>query len=83
MILVWGLALVAAVAWPGGSSARSTRPVRGAAESAGPGIALPALWALHPAFLKTRIARGFIVALLGWKMLTFVMLRKPAGVACS
>jgi hypothetical protein len=80
--LLWALTLVAAVAWPG----RIIGPLDGApfdvpVEALAFGVALPALWVLHPAFLKTSVARGLIVALLGWKLLAWVAL--PQGGWCG
>jgi hypothetical protein len=74
-MLVWGLALVAALAWPG----RIVGPLDGAPfdvplKALVFGVAVPALWVFYPAFLKTAIARGLVVVLLGWKLLTWVAL---------
>jgi len=74
--------LVAAVAWPG----RIIGPLDGAPfdvplEALTFGVALPALWALHPAFLRTTAARGLIVALIAWKLLAWVAL--PQGGWCG
>jgi hypothetical protein len=75
MMLVWGLALVAAIAWPG----RIIGPLDGAPfdvplKALVFGVALPALWVFYPAFLKTSVARGLIVVLLGWKLMTWIAL---------
>ncbi|MGH9142708.1 MAG: hypothetical protein ACRD2I_16375, partial [Vicinamibacterales bacterium] len=74
MMLLWGIALVASIAWPG----RLVGPLSGAPFEVPTiallmGVVLPALWVLYPSFLNNRVARGFIVALLGWKLLAFAV----------
>ena len=69
MALVWSVALVAAVAWPG----RLVGPLDGApfdttAKALAFGIVLPALWWLYPAVMRTTVARTLLVLLLAWKI---------------
>ena len=65
---MWALLAAIAVLWP----ARISGPLDGvplerAAEAIAVGAILPALWVLHPQFLRTSFARGCIVLLLLWK----------------
>jgi hypothetical protein len=68
-----GLALLAAVLWPG----RLLGPLDGAPLDSGVeailiGVALPWLWWMQPGFLKRRSTQAIVVALLSWKMATWV-----------
>lgn len=67
----YGAALLIAVLWP----ARLAGPLDGApldsaVEAVVLGLALPALIWFHPPFLRTRVVRVLVVALLVWKALT-------------
>ena len=69
----WGVALVAAVAWPG----RLIGPLDGApfdtaAKVLAFAFVLPVLWWFHPAFLRTVAARTLVALLLGWKIATWM-----------
>jgi len=80
--MVWGVVLVAAIAWPGRIvGALSGAPFDVPAIALLLGVVLPALWVLYPAFLQHRLARGIIVVLLGWKLLAWMML--PQGGWCG
>jgi hypothetical protein len=73
--LLWGALLILALAWPG----RIVGPFDGApfdgiGEALAFGVVLPALWLLDPRFLRTTRARGLVVALLGWKLVTWTLL---------
>jgi hypothetical protein len=64
----WGLALAIAVLWP----SRLIGPLDGVpldqrSEAVAIGLALPALWFLHPRFVQGRFARVVIILLLAWK----------------
>ena len=48
-------------------------PIDRPAEAILLGVAVPALFWLHPRFLSTRFAQACVVALLGWKALTAVV----------
>jgi hypothetical protein len=79
--LVWGLALVAAVVWPG----RVVSPLDGAPldttlDLVVLAVALPAVWWLYPSFLQTAVARLLIGLLLAWKIAAWAML--PQGGWC-
>ncbi len=68
----WGWGLLAAVAllWPDRISGPFDGvPLDGAVEAVLVGVVFPALWWFHPRFLTTRLARGCIMALLGWRAL--------------
>jgi hypothetical protein len=80
--VLWGIALVAAVAWPG----RFVGPLDGApfdsaVELVVLAVALPALWWFHPAFLKTATARAIVALLLVSKIAIWVAL--PQGGWCG
>jgi hypothetical protein len=82
MIFLWGLALVAAIAWPG----RLVGPLDGAPfDTALKAIAfallLPALWWLDPAFLKTAAARTLVALAVVWKVGVWAAL--PQGGWCG
>ena len=73
--LLWGLALVAAVLWPG----RIIGPLDGAPldaplEAILIGLVLPILWTLDPRFLRGGLAKALVVLLLTWKIATAVFL---------
>ena len=73
--LLWGALIIAALAWPG----RFIGPFDGAPldvplEAIAIGLLLPALWCLHPVFLRTAAARSVIVTLLAWKLITAVLI---------
>jgi hypothetical protein len=79
--VAWGLALVAAVVWPG----RSIGPLDGAPidttlELVVLAVALPAVWWLYPSFLQTVAARTLVALLLVWKIAAWTML--PQGGWC-
>jgi hypothetical protein len=44
-------------------------PLDRPAEAIAIGVVFPALWWCHPQFLRTRLARGLVLALVGWKAL--------------
>src|SRR5436190_22880167 len=67
--LAWGVALIAAVAWPG----RIIGPLDGAPFDVPVkvvvfAVVLPGLWVLYPRFLGTVTARTALAALLVWKL---------------
>jgi len=80
--VLWGIALVVAVTWP----SRVIGPLDGAPfdtplELIALGVVLPAVWWLHPSFLKTTPARVMVVLLLAWKAAAWVAL--PQGGWCG
>lgn len=61
---LWGPAALAALLWPGHlDGPLAGAPLDGVTEAILIGLVAPMLWFLHPGFLKHRIARALIVAL--------------------
>jgi len=66
--MAWALLAAAALLWPDRiASAIDGVPLDRALEAVLVGGLFPALWVLHPGFLRTRAARIGIVALVAWK----------------
>jgi hypothetical protein len=75
VIWPWGLAAIVALLSPSRSAGSlAGMPLDGVAEAILIGVVFPALWFFHPAFLRTRLARGSIVALIAWKALATIAL---------
>jgi hypothetical protein len=73
--LVWAIAFVVAVSWPGRViGALDGAPFDTWAEVMILALVLPALWWFHPAFLRTTAARVLVALLLAWKIGGAVML---------
>ena len=67
----WGLLAAVALLWPDRMvSWFDGAPLDRPAEAIAVAVVFPLLWALDPAFLKTRLARALIVTLLLWRALT-------------
>jgi hypothetical protein len=72
---IWGLLAAAALLWPARVSGPFDGvPLDGVAEAVLIGVVVPALWCFHPRFLRTRLARACVVALLAWKAFTAAVL---------
>src|SRR3989442_3643217 len=54
-------------------------PLDGRAEAIAIGVVFPALWWCHPHFLRTRLARAVVLALVGWKALSAMALVQDGG----
>ena len=68
MTWLWGGLAAIALLWPDRiSGPLDGVPLDRAAETIVVGAILPALWALHPQFLRSSFARGCIVLLVVWK----------------
>ena len=64
----WGLLAAAALLWPDHmTSWFDGAPLDRPAEAIVVAVVFPLLWALDPAFLKTRVARAAVLLLLGWR----------------
>jgi hypothetical protein len=75
MTVVWGLLAAAALLWPDHmTSWFDGAPLDRPAEAFVAAVIVPLLWALDPAFLKTRVARAAIVLLLAWRAFSSVAL---------
>ncbi len=80
--VAWGMALAAALVWPG----RVVGPLDGAPidttiELLVLAVAIPAVWWFHPSYLKSTAARAIVAALLVWKAAAWVGL--PQGGWCA
>jgi hypothetical protein len=72
---LWGILAAAALAWPARTAGPLDGvPLEGVAKAILIGVVFPVLWWWHPRFLRTRIARGLVIALLSWKALGAVTL---------
>src|SRR6185295_18024577 len=68
MTWAWGLLAAAALLWPDHLSGPFDGiPLDRAAEALFVGLIFPILWAFHPRYLTTRLARTTIVVLLLWR----------------
>lgn len=75
MTWFWGVVAAIALLWPDRiSGPLDGVPLDRVPEAIAIGAILPALWALHPPFLRTSFARGSIVALLVWKAFASTLL---------
>jgi len=79
---LWGIALVAAAAWPGRAlGAFDGAPFDTPLEALALGLVLPALWWWYPAFLKTAAARTLVALMLVAKLAAWALL--PQGGWCG
>lgn len=82
MTFLWGIALVAAAAWPGRAlGAFDGAPFDTPLEALALGLVLPALWWWYPAFLKTAAARTLVALMLVAKLAAWALL--PQGGWCG
>lgn len=82
MTFLWGIALVAAAAWPGRAlGALDGAPFDAPLEALALGLVLPALWWWYPAFLRTAAARTLVALLLVTKLAAWALL--PQGGWCG
>lgn len=72
---VWGALLVTAVAWPSRAIGwLDGAPFDAVSEALIAAIVLPAIWALHPGFVRSATARAVVAALLVWKIGAWIAL---------
>jgi hypothetical protein len=64
----WGLLAIVALLWPARTAGvLDGLPLDGVVKAIVIGVVFPSLVWFHPAFLRSRLARGSVVALLAWK----------------
>jgi len=75
MTALWGALAAAALLWPGRlHGLLDGAPLDRVAEAVAVGAVFPLLWLLHPAFLRTWLARALVVALLAWQIAASALL---------